>query len=236
MSDEYDLYNMVHKNPKQTQNKRDRTCSPNRPLTLGKKSVLLTAKSLDSHFTNGKNDWCLVDCGCDMYRTLVKSSGIEVRETRSRLETGELVFFDFQPLSTRLSLMTKFIVIAQGGTAIPSKFITVYDSSPPYPTASRSKSFDSSLLTHQRDTLSTGPRKGIVMPNSGLYVKIWSIDDIKVSIFGTDPYTRINKASYESCKLVPARNMRPVRSSKISQLMSNFEPQINKPGKFCFEI
>lgn len=228
---EYDLYNVVHKNPKLTP-RRDRNISPNSHALSSKKTILLTAKSLDSHFTNGKNDWCLVDCGCDMYRTLVKSSGTETREVRSRLETGELVFFDFQPLSTRLSLMTKFIVIAQGGTVIPSSYITVYDALSPNSITSRSKSFDSSLLNQQRGCKTNSePRNGILMPNSGLFVKIWSKDDIKVSIFGTDPCTRMNKASYDTCKLVPARNMRPVRSSKISELMSNFEPKINRPCK-----
>lgn len=232
--DEYDLYDKVHaENPTVPKplpihaHSRTKTSNNN-------KSILLTAKSLDSHSTNGRTDWCLVDCGCDMYRTLVKSSG---RPSKSVLDSGEPIFFDFQPLSTRLSLMTKFIVIAQGGTAgSPANYIQVYDSSTTTSsssssttTTSRSKSFDSHLAgnntNNSQQKRESIPRRGIVMPNSGLYVKIWANDEFKVSVFGSDPFSRMNKSSCESCRLVPAKNMRPavVRSSKISQLMSNFE-------------
>lgn len=228
MFDEFDLYNVVHKSVENDPNIKKKPLSPPRKRSpVGKKSTLLTAKSLDSHFTNGKHDWCLVDCGCDLYRTLIKTAN-DVNE-KPKLENAERVFFDLQPLSTRLALMTKFIVIAQGGTAFsPSSYITVYpgSASSPTSTTSRSKSFDSSLLSpRSAASMYASPSRGVVMANSGLYVKIWANDGVKMSVFGTDPSTRLSRI--QSCRLVPTapRTIKPSRSVKISELMSNFEPR-----------
>ena len=70
----------------------------------------LTARLLDSHFTNGKTEWSLVENGMDLYRSKIKCIGTQMKD----FGYGEAVFFDLQPLSTRIKLMCKLIIIIQG--------------------------------------------------------------------------------------------------------------------------
>ena len=70
----------------------------------------LTARLLDSHFTNGKSEWCLIENGIDFYRSKIKCIGTDMND----FDYGDLVYFDLQPLSTRIKLMCKLIIIIQG--------------------------------------------------------------------------------------------------------------------------
>jgi len=83
-----------------------------RGITLFKKNTAksLTARLLDSHFTNGKSEWSLVENGMDLYRSKIKCIGTEMKDCGN----GEAVSFDLQPLSTRIKLMCKLIIIIQG--------------------------------------------------------------------------------------------------------------------------
>jgi hypothetical protein len=70
----------------------------------------LTARLLDSHFTNGKSSWCLEQNGMDLYRSKVRCIGTDVND----FDYGQPVYLDLQPLSTRIKLMCKLIIIIQG--------------------------------------------------------------------------------------------------------------------------
>jgi hypothetical protein len=307
-----DLYNIVHQqtineNIKEaTSNliKRENTSSDtlsslnrpnNRPTPTNttaynnnkpNKSVLLTAKLLDSHFTNGKNEWGLSGCGCDMYRTILKSMNtISPSSSSSPLRhcaNAELLFFDIQPLSTRISLMTKLMVITQGktrttyGLGSTRAFKSSYDmtmlgynnnnnntsatgepltlsSSSSGSSSTRSKSFDNSLA-NRLDAATANAReyinsKSLTLCNSGLFVcvSINNKDDTKVSVFGSDPFSRINKPKFDQVKLISAKAMAAgsntnnksadrrssgnSSSSPVKTLISNFENR-NKYVKF----
>jgi hypothetical protein len=71
---------------------------------------MLTARLLDSHYADGKNEWCSIDKGMDLYRIKTKCIGTDVND----FGNGEAVLFDLQPLSTRIKLMCKLIIIIQG--------------------------------------------------------------------------------------------------------------------------
>ena len=60
----------------------------------------LTARLLDSHFTNGRSGWSLEQNGIDLYRSRVKCIGTDVAD----FEYGQPVFLDLQPLSTRIKV------------------------------------------------------------------------------------------------------------------------------------
>ena len=70
----------------------------------------LTARLLDSHFTDGRTEWCLIENGMDLYRSKIKCIGTDSND----FGYGEPIFFDLQPLSTRIKLMCKLIIIIQG--------------------------------------------------------------------------------------------------------------------------
>ena len=71
----------------------------------------LTARLLDAHWTNGEAAWSLANSGgMDLYRTRVACIGTELDD----FGFGEPVYFDLQPLSTRIKLMCKLIIIIQG--------------------------------------------------------------------------------------------------------------------------
>jgi hypothetical protein len=70
----------------------------------------LTARLLDSHYTNGKAAWCLEQNGIDLYRSKVQCIGTDVND----FDYGQPVYLDLQPLSTRIKLMCKLIIIIQG--------------------------------------------------------------------------------------------------------------------------
>ena len=71
---------------------------------------LLTAKLLPTYFADGKQSWSLIENGFDMYRTQIKCIGTDLNDC----DFGDPVFLDLQPLSTRLELMCKLIIIIQG--------------------------------------------------------------------------------------------------------------------------
>ncbi|CAF0718014.1 unnamed protein product [Brachionus calyciflorus] len=70
----------------------------------------LTACILDSHYTNGVTEWCFYEPKIELYRGRITQIG----SSKKDLECGECIFFDFEPLSTRLKLMCKLIIIIQG--------------------------------------------------------------------------------------------------------------------------
>jgi hypothetical protein len=78
------------------------------PFKNYKKS--LTASLLESHSTNGTEQWQLINKGIDLYRIKTKCIGTEP----SNFDYGEPIYLDLQPLSTRIKLMCKLIIIIQG--------------------------------------------------------------------------------------------------------------------------
>lgn len=70
----------------------------------------LTATVLPTHYVNGDNSWALHDNGFEMYRSETKCIGTDLADCGF----GEPVFLDLQPLSTRIELMCKLIIIIQG--------------------------------------------------------------------------------------------------------------------------
>jgi len=78
------------------------------PFKNYKKS--LTASLLESHSTNGIEQWQLINKGIDLYRIKSKCIGTDP----SNFDYGEPIYLDLQPLSTRIKLMCKMIIIIQG--------------------------------------------------------------------------------------------------------------------------
>ncbi len=58
----------------------------------------------------GSESWSIVDNGFDMYRSRIRCIGTRLADCG----LGEPVFLDLQPLSTRIELMCKLIIIIQG--------------------------------------------------------------------------------------------------------------------------
>ena len=117
---DFDLYNILkdmntsvppHLQQPQQQQQRQMQSRPKRRNSF-KKNVTksLTARLLDSHFTNGKNEWSLIENGMDLYRSKIKCIGTDTKD----FGNGDAVFLDLQPLSTRIKLMCKLIIIIQG--------------------------------------------------------------------------------------------------------------------------
>lgn len=73
-------------------------------------SKLLTATLLPTHYVPAGGGWALADNGFDLYRAKVKCIGTNLADC----DFGEPVFLDFQPLSTRVNLMCKLMIIIQG--------------------------------------------------------------------------------------------------------------------------
>ena len=97
--------------------RRSSASSPTQPQKPRRKNFFrknvtksLTARLLDSHFTNGKSEWTLIENGMDLYRSKVKCIGTDMKDCGN----GEAVSLDLQPLSTRIKLMCKLIIIIQG--------------------------------------------------------------------------------------------------------------------------
>ena len=97
------LQDMVEKKNKPKKTKINQTVFKNYEKSL-------TARVLDSHFVDGKNEWCQIENGFDMYRAKVKCIGTKVED----FAPSEPVFLDLQPLSTRIKLMCKLVIIIQG--------------------------------------------------------------------------------------------------------------------------
>jgi hypothetical protein len=95
----------------------------------------LTARMLDSHYTNGRTSWCLEQNGIDLYRSKVKCIGTDVND----FDYGQPVYLDLQPLSTRIKLMCKLIIIIQGAC--------VERNGPPKLVQDRCTQFDEDTLT-----------------------------------------------------------------------------------------
>ena len=70
----------------------------------------LTATVLPTHYVDGNESWSLVDNGFDLYRSKIKCIGTKLADCGF----GDPVFLDLQPLSTRIDLMCKLIIIIQG--------------------------------------------------------------------------------------------------------------------------
>jgi hypothetical protein len=57
-----------------------------------------------------KKKWCILENGIDLYRSKIKCIGTNINDC----DFSEPVFLDLQPLSTRIQLMCKLIIIIQG--------------------------------------------------------------------------------------------------------------------------
>jgi hypothetical protein len=78
-------------------------------------SKLLTATLLPTHYVDAARSgqdrgWALADNGFDLYRAKVRCIGTKLADC----DFGEPVFLDFEPLSTRVQLMCKLMIIIQG--------------------------------------------------------------------------------------------------------------------------
>lgn len=73
-------------------------------------SKLLTATLLPTHYVPAGGGWALADNGFDLHRSKVKCIGTNLADC----DFGEPVSLDFQPLSTRVNLMCKLLIIIQG--------------------------------------------------------------------------------------------------------------------------
>ena len=71
---------------------------------------LLTATLLPTHFVAAGGGWSLADNGFDLYRARVRCIGSRLADCGA----GEAVSLDLQPLSTRLALMCKLLIVIQG--------------------------------------------------------------------------------------------------------------------------
>lgn len=96
-----------------TNEQQKRSVVPHRPrrkLTFKGYTKSLIAERLDCHYTDGKQSWEVEENGMVLYRNKVRCIGTQVKD----FAFSEPVYLDLQPLSTRIKLMCKMIIIIQG--------------------------------------------------------------------------------------------------------------------------
>jgi hypothetical protein len=201
-----------------------------RGVTLFKKNTAksLTARLLDSHFTNGRSEWSLVENGMDLYRSKTKCIGTEMKDCGN----GEAVSFDLQPLSTRIKLMCKLIIIIQGAC--------IERSGPPKLVQDRCLQFDGNNNSEETEAGSTNQQQQSELMRiksnscenllndlngSHLTKNELIIDDsenTKVSVFGTS-FSKLKSEKSDTHRSPMVKRVNRKKSIRDNAMMSDEE-------------